>query len=108
MSDVMIRQLTLDDIQIQPGFDGRTYDRKHDHARLTGLLEQVFTLMSDGKWRTLREIVNQLCANTSETSVSARLRDLRKYKFGNHTVNRRRRGEASRGLFEYQVLVNER
>ena len=100
-------QLTLDDIQIHPGFDGGTYDRDLDHARLTGLLERVFILMSDGKWRTLHEIVNQLPIHSTEASVSARLRDLRKQKFGRHTVNRRRRGEASRGLFEYSLMVNQ-
>lgn len=37
-------------------------------------------------------------------SISARLRDFRKEKFGSHIVNRRR---VDSGLFEYQVLPNK-
>lgn len=89
-------------------FDGPTYDAETDEARLTGLLEQVFELMKDRKFRTLQEIKKQLCCNAGEASISARLRDLRKPRFGAHTVNRRRRGEASAGVFEYQLTLRER
>jgi hypothetical protein len=54
--------------------------------------------MLDGQWRTLSQIV--LHVGGSEAGVSARLRDLRKQKFGAYTVNGRRR---SGGLWEYQV-----
>lgn len=88
-------------------FDGATYDAAADEVRLAGLLEQVFYCMRDRKWRTLAEIRQALCCNAGEASVSARLRDLRKVKFGGHTVNRRRRGEASSGIFEYQLEVRQ-
>jgi len=39
-----------------------------------------------------------------EASVSARLRDLRKEKFGGHVVERR---AVKRGLFEYRVIVRK-
>lgn len=86
-------------------FGGSSYDAKVDEVRLTGLLARVFEVMSDSKWRTLREIQDAICANSSDASISARLRDLRKKAFGGHTVNRRRRGEASHGLFEYQLQI---
>lgn len=85
-------------------FDGSTYDPTHDRDRLRKQLERVFLLMRDGEWRTLLEI----SAETGDPlqSVSARLRDFRKKKFGKHTVLRRRRGPDKNGLFEYRLLPN--
>lgn len=83
-------------------FDGNTFDAALDSERLTGQLGKVFSLMCDGRYRTLGEIVNAI-GGGSEASVSARLRDLRKPKFGSHVVNRRRRGEGANGCFEYQL-----
>jgi hypothetical protein len=84
-------------------FDGGSYDHKADEARLTTLLVKVFDCMKDGSWRTLEELKDAV--GGSEAGVSARLRDCRKPRFGGHTVNRRRRGEAERGIFEYQLEV---
>lgn len=86
-------------------FDGDTYEPTHDHARLRGQLLIVFNLMSDQEWRTLNEIVEK--TGFPEQSISSRLRDLRKEKFGGHTVERRPRGERDFGLFEYRLLVRE-
>ena len=83
-------------------FDGATYDPDFDHARLTSQLDRVRTLMQDGQWRTLREIADKV--GDPEASVSARLRDLRKEKFGAWRVERRRRGAPERGLHEYRLL----
>jgi hypothetical protein len=55
--------------------------------------------MRDGRWYTLAAIAKAL--GYPEASISARLRDLRKPRFGAHTVNRR---YVERGLFEYQVI----
>jgi hypothetical protein len=85
------------------GFDGATYEPEHDKARLTTQLERVKALMLDGQWRTLAKIQNKV--GGTESSVSARLRDLRKSRFGGYAVDRRRRGEPSAGLFEYRVRV---
>lgn len=98
---MIFEQLHIDDIVIQPGFDGPAYQAKYDHARLTGQIQRVFNLMSDGQWRTLQEIAD--ATGDPHASVSAQLRHLRKLKFGGHTVNRRARGERSRGLFEYRL-----
>ena len=81
-------------------FDGATFEPKRDLERLRGQLLRVFELMKDGRFRTLDTIAS--VAGGSVASVSARLRDLRKDKFGGHVVNRERRDN---GLFEYQLVV---
>ena len=81
-------------------FDGKTYDPAQDRPRLTMQLFRVRRLMQDGQWRTLGAIAKQVGA--SEASVSARLRDLRKPKFGALVVDRRRVAGAN-GLWEYRV-----
>ena len=83
-------------------FDGYTYEPQFDSARLTGQLRRVFTLMVDGQWRTLEEIA--FVTGGSTASISARLRDFRKQKFGGHVVDRRRLGP-TKGIFEYQLIV---
>lgn len=75
--------------------------RPPDAERLGRQLDAVRKLMSDGTWRTLRVI--SLHTGASEAGASARLRDLRKPRFGGYVVSRRRvRGTLA--LFEYQVL----
>jgi hypothetical protein len=81
-------------------FDGATFDARLDSARLTGQLLAVHQTMKDGQWRTLSEIL-AIIGSGAESSVSARLRDLRKAKFGGYRVERRRRG--SGGTWEYRV-----
>ena len=56
--------------------------------------------MSCGHWYKLHEIATQ--TNDPEASVSARLRDLRKAKFGGHEIERRYVGD---GLWEYRMIV---
>lgn len=67
--------------------------------------QDVLDVMLDGKWHTFPEIQDAVLVLNgnlhSEASISARLRDFRKARYGGYTVNRRiRRGR----LFEYQVL----
>ena len=81
-------------------FDGITYDHRLARARLAGQLLRVFELMRDGKWRTLRQI--QEYAGGSESGASARIRDLRKPRFGAYTVERRRR---TAGIWEYRLIT---
>lgn len=83
-------------------FDGATYDHARDSARLGEQMLAVLSVMADGQWRTLAAIASE--TNAPEASVSARLRDLRKPRFGGHTVNRE---YLRRGLFQYQLLVRE-
>jgi hypothetical protein len=86
-----------------PLFDGITYDPELDGMRLGTQLYRVAKLMGDGKWRTLRAI--QDAVGGSEASVSARLRDLRKERFGAHTVERRRKHDPSSGCWEYRLVA---
>jgi hypothetical protein len=81
-------------------FDGHTYDPPKDEARLGGQLARVAKAMRDGRWHTLEELVRQ-CGGTT-ASVSARLRDLRKARFGTHTVDRQRVA-GNPGLFRYRM-----
>jgi hypothetical protein len=80
-------------------FDGESFDPGLDRARLSGQLERVKNLMLDGAWRDLPSI--SAAVRGSEAGVSARLRDLRKRRFGAYVVERR---HVSGGLFHYRVL----
>src|SRR5262249_4653562 len=84
-------------------FDGETYQAEFDFNRLKTQLQAVFALMQDGKWRSLEHIAT--ATNSSTPSASARLRDLRKDKFGGHDVQRMRTRDNS-GLWLYRVIVN--
>lgn len=81
-------------------FDGETYDEVRDHARLAKQIGKVEALMRDGKWRTLAQIANETGA--PEASISARLRDLRKPKFGGHEIARE---YVDRGLYRYRMVA---
>jgi hypothetical protein len=80
-----------------PMFDGRTYDHARDQQRLSGMLSRVATVMADNQWHTLRAL--SIATGGSEAAVSARLRDLRKPRFGGHTIERR---YVAHGLWEYR------
>lgn len=84
-----------------PQFDGATFDPRLDGDRLISQLERVKALMSDGQWRSLRSIVEVV--GGSETGVAARLRGMRKARFGQLAVERRRVAES--GLWEYRVIT---
>ncbi len=83
-------------------FDGATYSPVLDHIRLTGQLQRVFNIMKDGHWRSLRML--SMLADCPEASASARLRDLRKEKFGAFQVDRKRFPE-EKGLFLYKLVI---
>lgn len=80
-------------------FDGKTYEQPLDQVRLSGLMLRVWRVVEDGQWHSLAELA-KLTGGT-EASVSARLRDLRKPRFGSHVVERRRVKET--GLFLYRL-----
>lgn len=89
-------------------FDGETYEPARDQVRLSGQLQAVYDVLGDGKWYRLTQLAYlaslQLGGKrVSEASASARLRDLRKPRFGAHTIERRSIGG---GLFEYRMLAN--
>lgn len=80
--------------------DGETYDHAKDGKRLHKQHNRVLALMSDQQWRSLAAIAS--CTHDPEASISARLRDLRKPKFGGWTIERRRGGWG--GTFEYRLV----
>lgn len=82
-------------------FNGSDYVPYLDQQRLTGQINRIFQLMSDEKWRTLSEIAR--ITKDGEASVSAQLRNLKKERFGSHTILRRRTGLPENGLFEYKI-----
>lgn len=83
-------------------FDGDTYLPLWDRKRLTSLLERVRAALSDGCWHSLAH----LCEVTGGTSasVSARVRDLRKDKFGGFDIERRR---MRNGVHEYRMVIGD-
>lgn len=87
--------------QLDLRFDGATYNPQVDQGRLGRQLKAVKDLMLDGQWRTLGEIEEIL--RFPQASISARLRDLRKFRCGSYAVLRRRRGNIYAGIFEYSV-----
>lgn len=85
----------------EPEFDGQTYEAARDRVRLSGSLLRIFRAMSDGGWWTLPELAR--VGQCSVAAASARVRDLRKPKFGGHEVERRYQGE---GVWKYRMGVN--
>ena len=67
------------------------------------------TINDDEKWYTVTELTAMVSQRTgkhvSETGTSARLRDLRKEKFGGHNVISERQGDS--GLFKYRMKKPE-
>jgi hypothetical protein len=84
--------------------DGATYEPNLDLVPLNNQMLRVWRVMRDGYWRPLHVIAE--ATGDPEASVSARLRDFRKTRFGGHVVQRRRIGR----LFEYRLraLIKER
>ena len=98
-------QLTIGEIldRSRPAFDGETYEAEHDLERLTSQLERVKAVLLRGGWYTLGELKAKV--GGSEAGLSARLRDLRKERYGKFVVESRRRGDAKHGLFEYRIKL---
>ncbi len=65
---------------------------------LTGAGKRVFDFMSDYEWHFLDEISR--AAMCSPTGASARIRDLRKARYGNHCVECR---QVSVSVFQYRL-----
>lgn len=84
--------------------DGATFDPSLDACRLNNQLGKVFEVMRCGKWKTLQE-VREETGEHFDSAISARIRDLRKPKFGGYRVEARRRPGASLGLWEYRLAV---
>jgi hypothetical protein len=92
-----------------PDFDGDTFDRERDGKRLLTQQQAVESLMRDGKARTIPEIVAGIKryygVTATESGVSARIRDLRKTKFGGYRVDSTYRAA---GVWEYKIIMEDR
>jgi hypothetical protein len=82
--------------------DGWTYDNGRDRIRLNAQHLRVYRAMYDGSWWTLRTLSE--FTGDPESSISARLRDFRKPRFGDHMVERR---HVEGGLWKYRLIWNE-
>jgi len=82
--------------------DGETFDPAHDLKRLNKQATHIFQFMNDQRWHTLTDISR--ATRYPEASVSARLRDLRKIRFGASTVERRLAHNDDSGLWEYRLI----
>jgi DNA-binding CsgD family transcriptional regulator len=89
-------------MQFNLRFDGADYNRARDDARLTGQILRVWDCVSDGNWKTLKQIAQE--TGDPEASVSAQLRHLRKPRFGGHTVERE---HVNNGLYKYRLIPKE-
>lgn len=84
---------------VPPYFDGReTYEPSRDQRRLGKQLLAVKNYMLTHEWVSLRQLA--LAVGGSEQGVSARLRDLRKARFGAYVVERKR---VEGAVFLYRV-----
>lgn len=82
---------------------GRPAELRHaDHVRLGRQRSEVWAVMLTGRWLTLAEI--EEATGAPQASASARLRDLRRPKYGGHTVARRKR-QAGGAQWEYRLTV---
>ena len=83
-------------------FDGDSYDPKQDYYRLRTQLDRVRWLLLNPKGRrwTLPELKDAVGLGAMEASISARIRDLRKEKFGSYDVRHER---VNGGLWEYWI-----
>jgi hypothetical protein len=86
-------------------FNGSNYSPGLDEIRLTGQIKRIYSLMEDGKWRTLSEIEEK--TGDPQASISAQLRHLRKPRFGSYIIEKQRKGEPKVGLFEYRISTNK-
>lgn len=82
----------------EPYFDGNTYIAPRDQARLSSQLHMVVQILSDNQWHTLDEMAKRI--GGSQAGISARIRDLRKARFGARKIERR---YINNGLWEYRL-----
>jgi hypothetical protein len=82
--------------------DGVTYVHERDGTRLAAQHIRVLECLRSGSWWTLQALSD--ATGDPEASVSARLRDLRKERFGSHEIERR---YVRRGLWEYRLMKRD-
>jgi hypothetical protein len=89
-------------------FQGSNYNPVFDKSRLEKQIGRIEQLMSDFKWRTLKEMETELeqkypDSNFPQASISAQCRNIRKE--GKYDFEKRSRGARKQGLWEYKLIV---
>jgi len=84
-------------------FDGNTYDKNKDQVRLSRQIDKVRDFLEVSDYVTLDEI-SVATGVKNVSSISARIRDLRKDRHGNRVVERK---YISDGLYSYKLLPKE-
>lgn len=80
-------------------FDGHDgYIPQRDDGRLRGQALAVWRILADCNWHTIPELSS--ATGGSEAGVSARIRDLRKPRFGGHSIERE---HVANGLHRYRL-----
>jgi DNA-directed RNA polymerase specialized sigma24 family protein len=87
--------------QVFESFDGITFDPEQDAERLGEQMCRVLTVCLDDNWHTLSELSEK--TGDPESSISARLRDVRK-KWGKAAMQSKRLKEG-KGTWIYKVHV---
>jgi len=91
-------------------FSGAAYSAKRDGARLSTQIERVYSLMADGRWRTLAEAVSELEAlyvpvKFPPVSIQSQFRNLKKPPRC-HVVEMRRRAGTSGLIHEWRLVLH--
>ena len=81
-------------------FDGETYDKNRDQVRLSRQIDKVQQFLEGNDYVTLDEI-SAATDIKNISSISARIRDLRKDRHGNRVVDRK---YISDGLYSYKLM----
>ncbi len=88
-------------------FDGETI-APVEPPRLTRQYDRVWWVMTHYSWLSLSEIASRsrviFGSHDTEAAISARLRDFRKKRNGEHAVETKRRPD---GLWLYRLVPNE-
>lgn len=89
-------------VNLVPHRDGSTYVHQRDGQRLASQHHRVLAILRDGREHTLSEL--HALTGDPEASVSARIRDLRKPRFGSYLIERT---YVRRGLHTYRLIVGQ-
>lgn len=86
-----------------PHADGVTYSPSRDRLRLASVLGCVYRALQTGKRWTLHELTEhcerEIGRSVSQTTVSAKLRDLRKEAIGSYDVRSERAGNSGTWIY---------
>ena len=89
-----------------PRFDGVTYRKQRDQVRLGTQLSIVLSCLIDGDpWAIsdIRDVIeNKTGKPASESGITARIRDLRKERFGGYRIDRI--APEHGGTWHYQMI----